>query len=347
MESNNRPYFSILIPCYNCRNTIEKLLNSIFQQVNEDGFTTEIIICDDNSTDNFLELVEPYKNKNEKITIKICKTDVDFHCPGNTRKRALAEATGVWLTSADNDDFFELNAFQTVKRFIEENNIKYMLSTDFREWSEEKMDFQRYFTGSRCDTWTHGKWFNLDNLIKKFNINYKDNMFSHEDVYFNSSTLAHLIGIGEDYIYIPFYSYRWVANPNSLSRKYFSKTHVYIEEYLCDYLTATSEPFYAVLDKYPKQWEFYMNQILMGFLHGYFYYESFRYKIGSEALAKNQVYLHDYKNQINEKLKMNDSDIINYIYSSPQKYNNIKLDCAQGSYPFIETQSFRDFVLNI
>ena len=57
---NNSNWLSVIIPAYNCVNTIERLLDSILDQHDDD---LEIIICDDHSTDNFMDNVVPYTDK--------------------------------------------------------------------------------------------------------------------------------------------------------------------------------------------------------------------------------------------------------------------------------------------
>ena len=48
------PLISICIPTYNGANTIEKTLNAIISQISNDF---EIILCDDASTDNTVEII--------------------------------------------------------------------------------------------------------------------------------------------------------------------------------------------------------------------------------------------------------------------------------------------------
>lgn len=59
--------FSIIIPAYNCENTINKCVNSILGQLgNED----EIIIVDDFSTDNTYNIIKELSNENRIKTVK-------------------------------------------------------------------------------------------------------------------------------------------------------------------------------------------------------------------------------------------------------------------------------------
>ena len=337
------PFLSIIIPAYNCSKTIERLLNSIIAN-NFSKEELEVIICDDKSTDNLLELVKPY----EKILqIKYCTTTRELHCPGNTREEALKQATGTWITFIDNDDMFEPDAFVQVKKFLQKNKVKYVICTDFREWNPDTEEYTRDFSGEETDTWLHGKYFNRKNMIEKFDIHFKEDLFSHEDVYFNSTILGNLIGNDEDYIFPHFYTYRWVTNPDSLSRSYFSTDHYYIETYLNDYITGASYPFFDMIKKYPEKKDFYIHQIMMTMLHAFFYFDASRYRLGDKFLSCNLTHLHDFKVKICEELGFTNYDIINYIYADPKLYTRIKESSVYGSNLFVETQSFKDFILTI
>ena len=215
-----RPFFSITIPAYNCENEIERLLDSILNQKWEKE-KVEVIICDDHSTDRCIEIAHTYDNL---LNIVYCQTpdDLKVHCPGNTRKEALKHITGEWFANIDNDDEFELGAFDKVYEHIQKTNEQFMICADFREYVDGQP--RRTFTGQDGnETWTHGKFFNVDNLIRKFNINYRDDMTSHEDLYFNTLVLGHLIGNGTDYNYLTEWVYKWNYRPNSLSHLYYTQ----------------------------------------------------------------------------------------------------------------------------
>ena len=107
---------SIVIPCYNCESTIGRLLDSILaNDLHKDLY--EVIICNDKSTDNFLDIVKTYE---DKMNIVYCETTREFHCPGNTRQAALPYIKGDWFTFIDNDDMFEPDAFKAVFKYIKE-----------------------------------------------------------------------------------------------------------------------------------------------------------------------------------------------------------------------------------
>ena len=337
---------SIVIPCWNCEKTIGRLLDSIIvNDLPKDDY--EVIICNDRSTDNFLDIVKTYE---DKMNIVYCNTTREFHCPGNTRQAALPYINGDWFTFIDNDDMFESNAFKQVLSYIEKNHLEYTLVTGFREYFYEEKRYGREFYKDSADTWLHGKFFNRVNTLENFKCRFKDDMFSHEDLYFNSWNLACLINEGRDYDYLPIYTYKWVHNPNSLSRSYYHKDYYYIETYLNDYLVGGSYPYFDMYNETDKQYakDFAWNQILMTFLHGYFYYQASLWRLGqNNTLDDAYLALRQFKRRIINELHVTDADIINYIYDMPERYDKVKLGCRAGSNAFVETQSFRDFVLNL
>lgn len=335
-----RPIFSVIIPIYNCEKEIKRLLDSIVVQ-GWDKEKLEVIVCDDKSTDNTMNLIHQY---DDKLNIIYCTTkDREIHCPGNTRKDALEYVSGEWLTSIDDDDAFEKGAFDAIWQHICQTNEDLMVCANFREYHDGGT---KEFLGD--ETWTHGKWFNVDNLIKKFNITYKENMESHEDLYFNSVVLGHLIGNGRDYNYCDSFVYKWIYRPNSLSRSYYSEEYNYIEVYLKDYLDACSLPYFTLAREYPRSFDFFYNQIMMCILHGYFYYQASLYRKGNtELFAENRKYIKKLVERFNTEFKVSKDEIIEYVYRFPQRYMNIKSKCFLGSNYFIETESFASFIQNL
>lgn len=337
---------SIVIPCYNCSNTIERLLQSILDN-NFPKEEYEVIICDDKSTDNFMEKVQPFK---EKINIKYCTTNREVHCPGNTRQAALHLIEGQWFTFIDNDDMFEPDAFKIAFDYIEKNNVQYTLCTNFREFDIQSNTYLRSIEGEKTDTWLHGKFFNTQNTLYNFHCYFKEDLMSHEDVFFNSCNLACLIQAGTDYIYYPVFTYKWVYNPESLSRSYYNKKDFYIETYLDDFLTAASHPFFTMYNtnKNENMKFFAFNQIMMALLHGYFYYQASVWRLGNDnTLTSAYNAVKSLKRKILEETDITEDRIINYIYSMPDRYNSVKKGSEEGSNAFVEIQSFRDFIMNL
>ena len=346
-----RPLLSVIIPVWNSSKYINRLLDSIVNQ----GWSKEdleVIACDDQSTDNVVEIIHIY---DDRLNIVYCSTskDLTMHCPGNTRKEALSHVTGEWMTSIDNDDEFLPNAFDNVFKHIRSTNETMCVVSNILQVSEDGSQELKILSGERADTWTHAKYFNMDNLVKKYNVDYKENMASHEDLYFNSQVLCNLIGNGRDYNYLDIPTYKWYCRSDSLSHSYYftenSKKYNYIEIYLKDFLFAGYKGNLDYANKYPEQKAFYFNQIMMSILHGYFYSQAAYYRLGSqwyldEVMTDNRRFMRMMVDDICNGLKITRNDIINYIYNLPERYVNVKVQCYDGSNMFVELESFKDFI---
>lgn len=88
---------SIIIPNYNSEKHINKCLNSILEQTYKDY---EIIIVDDMSTDNSVELIKEYKDER----IKLIELDHKAY-NGGTRNIGVKEAKGNYILFVDCDDW--------------------------------------------------------------------------------------------------------------------------------------------------------------------------------------------------------------------------------------------------
>jgi glycosyltransferase involved in cell wall biosynthesis len=108
--------FSIVIPNYNSEKWIEKLLNSILEQTFTDY---EVIIVDDISTDNSIDLIT--KTINDK-RFKLIRLE-EKRWNGGTRNIGVKNAQGEYILFADCDDWFNSNdCLETIAKVIEENN---------------------------------------------------------------------------------------------------------------------------------------------------------------------------------------------------------------------------------
>ena len=105
---------SVIIPVYNVEDYLEKCLDSIINQTLKD---IEIICINDGSTDNSLEILEEYAEKDERIKI-ITKNEG----LGPARKTGLDIASGEYIYFVDSDDWVALNALETLYTNAKINN---------------------------------------------------------------------------------------------------------------------------------------------------------------------------------------------------------------------------------
>lgn len=87
---------SVCIPTYNGGKFIRKQLESILKQLSS---ADEVVISDDSSTDNTLQIIKSFNDSR----IKIFENNI-FHSPIYNLENALKQATGDYIFLSDQDD---------------------------------------------------------------------------------------------------------------------------------------------------------------------------------------------------------------------------------------------------
>lgn len=101
------PKISAIIPVYNAEKYLTQALNSIITQTIKD---IEIICVDDSSTDNSLQIIKNYAQKDSRI--KIIQQKNSF--AGVARNNGLKVANGEYVIFLDADDYFSPKMFETM-----------------------------------------------------------------------------------------------------------------------------------------------------------------------------------------------------------------------------------------
>lgn len=99
------PLISIIIPVYNVEAYLKQCLDSIINQTLKN---IEIICVDDGSTDNSLNILKEYQEKDNRIII----LQQQNQYAGIARNNGLKVAKGKYLSFLDSDDFFELDMLE-------------------------------------------------------------------------------------------------------------------------------------------------------------------------------------------------------------------------------------------
>ncbi len=107
---------SIIIPAYNTAKYIKKTLSVI---LNQSYKNCEIIIVDDNSTDNLKDIIAEYCVKHKNI--KYFKNSTNLGV-GVTRNIGLKHAKGEFVTFLDSDDWPDLYVYETAIDVLKHNN---------------------------------------------------------------------------------------------------------------------------------------------------------------------------------------------------------------------------------
>ena len=107
--------YSVIIPTYNSAKYIVKTLNSVIKQT----FTNyEIIISDDGSNDNTVELVH---NTMRQHSIKYQVLQNKHSGPGETRNIAVRASNGKWIAFLDSDDIWYPDKLSKISKYISKN----------------------------------------------------------------------------------------------------------------------------------------------------------------------------------------------------------------------------------
>lgn len=119
---------SIIIPVYNAENSIENAIKSIINQ--SIGFENiELIIVDDNSSDDTNSIVKNYSMQYENI--KLIKLDKNSGAPGKPRNIGIKHATADYIVFSDADDKYLENALERYYEVITKENSDFVMGSHF------------------------------------------------------------------------------------------------------------------------------------------------------------------------------------------------------------------------
>ncbi|WP_455970802.1 glycosyltransferase family 2 protein [Bacteroides congonensis] len=214
----NNPKHSIIVPAYNTGDAIHRCIDSVLKQTYANW---ELIIVDDGSKDNTLEIIEEYaKNDNRIRVIHISNGGVS-----NARNVGLAEAQGEYVMFVDSDDWIEPEYLQQVGNHMNNDTDMYIvgISQDHEDnngniyYSEIKgSPVYRYISPTSLHS-EIGYLLNTINMessclksyrvsfLRQYDIKFLKGMIVFEDFYFVLQCLCHQSSIS----LIPFIGYHY------------------------------------------------------------------------------------------------------------------------------------------
>ena len=119
------PKISIIVPVYNVEEYLENCITSILNQTFKDF---ELILINDGSTDNSLEICEHYKD----IDDRICIIDKKNGGLSSARNAGLNIAKGEYIGFVDSDDYIHPQMYEILYNEIVKNNADVVLC-NFKE----------------------------------------------------------------------------------------------------------------------------------------------------------------------------------------------------------------------
>ncbi len=178
---NDNPLVSVIIPAYNAGKYIESAVNSVLKQ---SYINIELIVVDDGSTDNTLDVLSPFSD------IKIISTSNKG--VSHARNIGIDASKGEYISFLDADDELECDAIEILVKSILKNkgDICAGLSYTIRKNEDECTEF--IFKGDSLlryciedNPYTYSVWAKLykKELVDK--IRFPLGMRAHEDTFFN------------------------------------------------------------------------------------------------------------------------------------------------------------------
>ena len=312
---NYIPKISVVIPFYNVENYLNQSLNSVINQKFRD---IEIICINNNSTDNSLNILESYAQKDNRI--KVINNQKNYGI-AYSRNIGLKNATGDYVLFIDSDDFLVKDCLQELYLNAISNNSD-LVQFKFNKYDEiddtfvksgvpldslfGEIDYDN-FTFTYKDMKNHvmntfiAVWSKLfkKEFLDKSNLYFQENL-AYEDILFQIKSFLYADSIS----FLPkcIYNYR-TSNPNSIMHDKSRMEGIIatvdsIEEFLI------SSGFY---DEFKQEFSLFkitqLSQYIIS-LNSNNYYTEVKNKF--EALANSQGsdfdYLPDHLKQIFDKV---------------------------------------------
>ena len=120
---------SVIVPVYNVKNYLEKCLDSIINQTYKN---LEIILINDGSTDESLDICYMYEKKDNRIKVY----NQENHGLSYTRNRGIELARGKYIGFVDSDDVISPFMYEFLYKAINEYNSKISIC-DFVRFSDK------------------------------------------------------------------------------------------------------------------------------------------------------------------------------------------------------------------
>lgn len=162
MNNKTNPLVSVIVPNYNHARYLKQRLDSVFNQTYQNF---EVIILDDCSTDNSLEVIEHYKDNPRLSQIVVNETNTGS--PFKQWNKGFQYAKGDLIWIAESDDYCELNMLEELVSAIVNKDCvlafsSYILFSDEGDSYVPPVHGTQYFTGETFVS----KWMTLECVVK-------------------------------------------------------------------------------------------------------------------------------------------------------------------------------------
>jgi glycosyltransferase involved in cell wall biosynthesis len=129
--------FSIIIPTYNRSSSILRSIQSVLSQKYTGGF--EIIVVDDGSTDNTVDLIKTLNS--QFISIVLLEKNSG---PNIARNRGAEVSKYDWLIFLDSDDKLMMNSLNTISNLVKSKSFKLLFVEAIDENNISRSTYKDY-----------------------------------------------------------------------------------------------------------------------------------------------------------------------------------------------------------
>lgn len=195
---------SIIMPVYNVQNYVEEAIQSLIKQTYKDW---ELIIVDDGSKDNSLEICKRYAEMYDKIKL-IAKENGGV---SSARNIGLEYASGEWIYFMDSDDEVDESCFDTIINYLNQNdNVDIICWNYLVEKKGKRLPVYSIYPHEFIEEhpkkivkniifWGYEK---IDNFRKRGPLRSPFNKLFHKDIIYNNNIrFDEKIKIGEDALF--------------------------------------------------------------------------------------------------------------------------------------------------
>ncbi|WP_017317896.1 glycosyltransferase family 2 protein [Mastigocladopsis repens] len=232
-----KPRVSIIIPAYNTSRYIKRAIESALSQTEQN---IEVIVVDDASTDNTVEVVNSFTDPRIKLLVNEVNKG-----PSYSRNRAFKEAKGEWLALLDSDDWYAPKRLEMLLQVADRENAD--LIADDMYFIEEGADSPWSITvfikhGMQLDkpkqidpVYFVDRYLSITKPLIKLNFLVEHNLEFNESLRYEEDFILFLLCLinGARFIIVPESFYFYQIRRSSLMKEYLfyeqaCKTNLYL-----------------------------------------------------------------------------------------------------------------------
>lgn len=211
-----RPKVSIIVPVYNTEMYLDRCLTSLINQTLKD---IQIIVVNDGSTDDSLNIISKYAENDSRILI----VNQVNQGSGTARKVGINYAEGEYVIVCDSDDWVELDMYENLYEEATKSNVDLVSCDSVIEYPDRSCIVSSHLKSSTqqeliVEVLSGSNNSSCNKMIKRSiiqdnRINFQEGINLGEDALFLYKLLPHIHLISS--ISKPYYHYRRTLNSGS------------------------------------------------------------------------------------------------------------------------------------